>query len=668
MASLPSSDLRHVKALRGLEDALQCQRSGRIDEAERHFERVLKKNPNYFDALHLYGVFNFQLGKLQKSADLLRKAIRTYPRSVNALNNLGIVLGTLKRSREALENFDRALALDPNNVQTLNNRGIVLADLDRLDDALASFGRAIALQPSHCDAYLNCGRVLSQCGRYAEALAQYDKALPFASSRPDLFNHRGSVLQKCVRMEEALASYDKALALQPRFPEALYNRGTVLHELARYEEAIASYDRALAFHPDFADAFSNRGLTQQAMKRYEEARASYDKALAIQPDHVGALNNRGITLHALARPEEALADYNKTLAVQPDHVEALTNRGLVLHDLRRFDEANLSYAQALALRPNYAQARFNAAAQYLLLGDFARGWKEYGWRWETEQQRVSRRDFPQPIWTGGEPIESKTILLHHEQGYGDTIQFCRYVPLVAERGARVVLEVASAQIDLMRTLAGVSEIVAKGTMLPDFDLHCPLGTLPSAFETRLETIPAKVPYLGAQAEDMDKWGRRLGPRTRLRVGINWAGSAAFVGDTTRSIGLSRLLPVTSVDGVQFFSLQKDLRPDDAGTLQNSPGIIQLGGEMATFADAAAIVSMMDLVISSDTAVVHLAGAMGKPVWVLLQFVPDWRWLLDRDDSPWYPTMRLFRQTRPGDWGTVVEIARSELHGLASQQD
>ena len=404
----------------------------------------------------------------------------------------------------------------------------------------------------------------------------------------------------------------------------------------------------------------NRGNALHELKRFEEALASYDRALALRPDYVEALANRGVTLHELKRFEEALASYDRALAVRPDYAEAFVNRGVTLHELKRFEEALASYDRAIALRPDYAQAHYNEAVCRMLIGDFDRGWQKLEWGWETEQLKNLKRKFSQPLWLGSDEIAGKTILLHGVHGFGDTIQFCRYVPLVVERGARVILEVQEPLRELMGTLPGAAQIVSRGEPLPDFDLHCPLLSLPLAFGTRPATIPSQTPYLRASPRAVTDWNARLGPRHRPRIGLAWSGRPEHNNDHNRSMRLSTLLsPLAGFDAT-YVSLQPEVRADDAPVLQGRGDILHFGEDLKTYADTAALIANLDLVISVDTSVAHLAGALAKPVWILLPFIPDWRWLLDRDDSPWYPTARLFRQDETRGWDSVMARVHAAL--------
>jgi hypothetical protein len=316
------------------------------------------------------------------------------------------------------------------------------------------------------------------------------------------------------------------------------------------------------------------------------------------------------------------------------------------------------------LQPDYADAHWNEALLRLVRGDFSRGWAKYQWRWKSESLGVSKRNFLQPLWLGAEAIDGTTILLHSEQGFGDTIQFCRYVPLVAARGARVILEVESPLHEIMTNLAGATQVISRGDALPDFDFQCPLPSLPLAFGTRLETIPAATAYLRAPDQTLKNWQARLGPKARPRIGLVWSGRPAHKNDQNRSISLRSLLPLLDIEAT-FVSLQKDVRSDDAAVLKERNDVLNFGDELKDFSNTAALILQLDLVISVDTSVAHLAGALGAPVWILLPYSPDWRWLLDRDDSPWYPSVRLFRQQQIGNWAGVIDQVKNELRSVRS---
>jgi tetratricopeptide (TPR) repeat protein len=565
----------------------------------------------------------YSAGKLGEAEQLCQQILASDSNHFAALHLLAIVQSALGKKTEALESYGRAVNLRGDHPEVLSNRGVTLHELERFEEALGSYDRALAVRPD-----------------YAEALS-----------------NRGNTLRSLNRLDEAVASYDRALAARPDYAEAHCNRGAALQAHHRFDEAIASYDRALAIRPDFVAAICNRGGALQQLGRFDDALASYDRALTFAPNHAEALSNRGVTLQRRKRFEDALASYDRALTVRPNYAEALCNRGVTLHEMRRFDEALASYAEALAARPDYAEAHFNEGLSRALIGDYERGLQKFEWRWRAEQSD-QRRDFRQPLWLGADDIAGKTILLHAEQGFGDTIQFARYVPMVAARGARVILEVQKPLRRLMEGLAGATDIVAGGEPLPAFDLHCPLLSLPLAFGTRPEAIPAATPYLRAPSREMEGWKQRLGHGRRPIIGLAWSGGPTL---RHRSMKLKALLPLLDSDrDATFVSLQKEVPSEDLPALKNQSSLAHFGHELSDFADTAAVVSQLDLVISVDSAVAHLAGALAKPVWVLVPFVPDWRWQFDGDDSPWYPTARLFRQDESRAWDRVIARLRAAL--------
>jgi tetratricopeptide (TPR) repeat protein len=461
------------------------------------------------------------------------------------------------------------------------------------------------------------------------------------------------------RLADAEGVYRRVLEVDPENREALHLLGLIAHQTGNNELAVQLIGRAILRGPADPHFLNNRAAALQQLGRYGEALADYDGAVALKTDYVEALGNRGIVLQRLTRHQEALASYDRALAINSGYADAWSNRGDILQQLGRYDEALASYAKALAINPDHANAHFNEGQCRLLLGDFARGWKEYEWRWKTDAFAAERSEFTEPLWLGNENIADKTIYLHAEQGYGDTIQFVRYAQAVAAKGARVILGVQPSLKSLLSGIAGAHQVLSHGDRLPACDFHCPLLSLPLAFDTRLETVPATIPYFNAIAASIQKWETRLGSEPSPRVGIVWSGRPSHLQDRLRSIALARLTGLTP-PGVQLVSLQNEVRPEDANVLSANPQIVHFGAELADFSDTAALVSHMDLVISVDTSVAHLAGAMGCPVWILLPFAPDFRWMLGREDSPWYPTARLFRQPAIGDWDSVLNEVRQEL--------
>lgn len=685
---------RELTLEEALARAVAAHRLGRLEEAERLYQAILEVAPDQFDALHLLGAIRHQQGRNQEAVERISAALARNPDSAEARSNLGLALAALGRQDEALASYEAALALRPEYPEALHNRGLALGALRRHREALESHERALALRPDYPEALDGRGLALRALGRRPEALASCERALALRPGSPDLLANRGNHLQSLGRHAEALASYEQALALRPDHAGTLYNRGLAVAALGRFEDALASYGRALELAPGFVEALIEQGVALDALGRHEAAIESYDRALELDPEHHAALNNRGNALHALERHEEALASYELALASRPGSPEALDNRGIVLQSLNRLEEALTSHERALEIHPDYPEALCNRATAFwrlgrtqeaiagyeraqaarpgyaeahwyegearLSAGDFTRGWPGFEWRWKAQAFTSPRRSFPQPLWRGDLDLAGKVLLLHAEQALGDTIQFVRYAQLAAERGARVVLEVHASLKTLCSGMEGVDRTLARGEPLPDFDLHCPLMSLPHAFGTTLASIPPPARFSGAWSERVPAWRARLGGGEGVRVGLVWWGARRPTRN--RSIALETLGPLFTLPGLRFVSLQKELRDRDRALLGEGLALEVLDPEFDDFADTAAALSLMDLVISIDTSVAHLAGSLGRPVWILLPFASDWRWLRDRDDSPWYPTARLFRQERIGDWDAVVRRVGDALRG------
>ncbi len=498
---------------------------------------------------------------------------------------------------------------------------------------------------------------LHRQGRLDEAEKLYTRVLKMRRDHFDALHLLGMLNHQRGKPAEAYRLIIAALKADPRSADALANLALVLHSLKRDAEAMQSLDRALAIAPDNLNAHNARGILLSDLNRPAEALAAFDRLLAAQPQNPSALYNRGNALRSLGREADAIATYDRALAAMPSHVKAWHNRGLALQALNRHREAVASYGKAVGLQPDYADAHFNAGAALLTLGDYRAGLPEYEWRWQRAGMSV-RKDLRKPLWLGEAALTGKTILLHAEQGLGDTVMFARYAPVLARQGAKVVLEV---QPELKGLLAGLADtVVARGAPLPPHDLHCPLASLPLACKTELSIIPAEIPYLRASEERIAHWRTRLEVLPAPRVALVWSGRATHANDRNRSIGLKRLEPLLAVPGVSFVSLQRELKPDDAALLAGDKRIAPMGDELRDFADTAAVLALADLVVCVDTSVAHVAAALGRPAFILLPFQPDWRWLLDRDTSPWYPNARLFRQPAPGDWDSVIARMRDAL--------
>ena len=659
------SGSRATKVKASLQNALALHRRGRLAEAEQIYRKILKVLPNNFDANHLLGVALMQRRQLAEGEQLLAKAIELKPNDPSVLNNRGNALKGLGLFDEALGSYDKAIALKPDYAEAFSNRGLALHELARFDEALASYDKAIALKPDYAEAFSNRGNSLQKLKCLNEALASYDAAIALKPDFAEAFNNRGLALKDLKSLGEALASYDKAITLKPDYAEAFSNRGNLLQELQRFDDALASYDKAIALKPDYAEAFSNRGMALKALNRLDESLASYDRAIALKPDYAEAFSNRGNSQQELNRFDEALASYDRAIALKADYAEALNNRGITLRELSRFDEALASYDRAIVLKPDYAYGHKNRAHCRLLIGGYQEGWSDYEWRWQTKEFASRRPNIKVSTWQG-EALSGRHLLVFSEQGMGDAIQFARYLPLLAERGCKVTFAAPAKLVRLLRPSLQPVEIVSELSDLRGVDFQVALMSLPHRFNTELTSIPSKVPYLRAEPELEARWKARLGERG-FKIGIAWQGNPGSRIDEGRSIALKEFVPLSRISGVRLISLQKHAGLDQLADLPKDIEIETLGEDFDNgpdaFIDTAAVMNGLDLIITSDTSIAHLAGALGRPTWVALRHVPDWRWLLDREDCPWYPTLRLFRQPQRDDWASVFSNIERKLHVL-----
>jgi tetratricopeptide (TPR) repeat protein len=494
-------------------------------------------------------------------------------------------------------------------------------------DAVSAYQQAIQLQPDFAETHYRLGNTWVNMGRFADATPCYQQALRLRPHHPETLNNLGVVLAEQKMFPEAVAHYHQALQIKPDYPEAHYNLGNALKHLDRLDEAEAAYRQALHYNPAFAEA------------------------------HL----NLGIVLAARGKPDEAAASYQQARALRPDSALAHNNLGLALSHQNQYDAALACYARALQLQPDFADAHYNRALTLLVQGNFEQGWAEYEWRWKLAE--VPPRPLPKPRWDGS-PVAGKSILIHTEQGFGDTIQFIRFARLVKQRGATVLVECRPALLPLLRTCAGIDQWIPRSSPLPDFDFHAPLLSLPAVFQTTLATIPAEVPYLIADPALVEQWQRRLQTIREFKIGISWQGSPGYRWDRQRSFALTHFEPIARLVGVQLFSLQKGLGIEQLAAVSDAFAVTDLGSKLdentGAFVETAAVMQNLDLVITCDTSIGHLAGALGVPVWIVLPFAPEWRWLLDREDSPWYPSARLFRQTTLNNWADVFARITEEL--------
>ncbi|HVL15946.1 MAG TPA: DUF6165 family protein [Gemmata sp.] len=644
-------------------DALAVARqhylAGRLAEAEAACRVAVEAEPLRADAAHLLGVVAHRAGRSAVALEWLGRAADLDPTNAEIFYNLGVANQFTGRHADAADSYQESIRLNPGRPEVHNNLGYTLLGLGRLDEALAAFDEALRLRPDFPEALANRGEALIRASRLDEAAGCLRKALDLRPEFPEALNHLGVVLREQRQQAAAEDCFHRALRVRPDYAAAHNNLGRVCEDLGRHDLAEARFRLSLAYQPNDATVHTNLANHLVTRGRAAEALPFHRRAVELRPTHAVLHSNLAHTLTLMGRPDEAEAACREALRLQPDLADAHHNLAITLAAQGRFVEAVASNHSALRLQPEHAGARNCRALWWLQSGEFDRGWPEYEWRWKL--RGVAARNLPQPLWDGQE-LGGRTVVVYAEQALGDTLQFARYVPLVRARGGRVVLECQPPLEPLLRTLAGVNQLVPRGTTLPDADFQVPLLSLPRVFGTTPDTIPAAVPYLSAETERVARWREELnGPE--FKVGLAWQGSPSFPGDRLRSIPLTQFAPLGRVDGVRFYSLQKGPGREQLRDLPTHFRVTDLSERLdsdGAFLDTAAVMRCLDLVVTSDTAVAHLAGALGVRVWVAVSIGPDWRWMIDREDCPWYPTMRLFRQRRLHEWGEVFERMATEL--------
>ena len=613
--------------------AAEFQRRGDLPAAERICRRTLERSPRHFGAHYLLGIIALQRGAFE----------------------------------DAERSIALAISINPNIASTHRHHGVALAQTGRFDEARASFSKAIALKPDDAEALGQRANALQELGRFDDALSDYDRALALKPDFAPGHSNRGLALSRLNRLDEALASIDHAIALNRDYAAAHKNRGDVLRALKRPSDAIAAYDHAIALNPADADGFYGRGVVLQELERPLDAIAAYNHAIALNPQFAAALNNRGNVLKDVERFDEALESYDAAIAASPALAEAWYNRGIVLLELKRPNDALASYDRAIALRPNYPEALAARGMCKLAMGDFATGWRDYESRWRVPAHPALHAPTDAPLWSG-EDLGDRSILVCSERGLGDVIQFCRLVPLLVARGARVTFLVPPTLqrifADLPRTVRVTSAVAGSDR----FDFHCALMSLPYRLGVVPADNPLPIPYLAIDTDRAARWKSRIGG-DGFKIGICWRGAAWQGGAsiTGRAIPLGAFEALPQIEGVRLISLQKEHGVEQLATLPAGMTVETLGEDFDAggdaFVDTIAVMESLDLVVTCDTSIAHVAGARGRPVWIALQYAPEWRWTLEGESSPWYPTARLFCQKVRGDWAGVFADMAAELKKL-----
>jgi tetratricopeptide (TPR) repeat protein len=644
-----------------LQTALAHHQAGRIAEAERLYRGILAVVPEHPEAMHHLGIVAMQCGKPQVALQLIGRAVELHP-SAAALNNLGEALRTLGRVTEAVDCYRKAIAIDDRQSNALANLGLALTTLKQWPEAETSLRKCLSLVPNHLAALVGLANVLTLLSRFDDAVAALESAARLSPNDASIQRSLASAWLEAGDPYRAAGACKRAIELQPSDPQAHGTLSRALEKVDKTDEAIAAARRATELGPALWQAYQNlAGLLERSGKSAEAADA-LKRAVALNPREPTLYAAMSSALCKEGLFEEATTAANKAIALDPSDLRLWSQLWVVRSAAADFQTALEAARKSVALDPHNVDAHAHLSFSLLALGQFEEGFKEYEWRWRDPNATTKPRDFDQPLWDGSDPA-GRTILVHTEQGFGDVFQFLRYVPLIQARGAKVLVEANYKVAGLVRRMAANVTLCIAGTMLPHFDLHVPLASLPTLLGTTSRTIPATIPYLSADRALAAQWRARLEPTDGLLVGLVWAGSAK--PDPRRSATLADFAPLGAVPGVTLISLQPRPEADDANNPPAGMKLKNLGAELRDFADTtASVLANLDLLITVDTGVAHLASAMGIPTWILLREAPEWRWTLDEKSSPWYPTVRLFRQPTCGDWTSVVEHVAEELRSLA----
>ncbi|MES3001648.1 MAG: tetratricopeptide repeat protein [Pseudomonadota bacterium] len=600
-------------------------------------------------------------GNVQLAEILLRQLTAQQPRLAPAWSMLGALAAHKGNLDEAASLLERSLAMDPSSADTHFRLGVLRHELGRWEGALVAFEESLRLRPGTA-AVLNLrGVALKNLGRVEEALASYDAALAAQPDSVEALHNRAVACRHLARWDDSIASAERALALRPRSAELHNHLGMVLHESGRLDGAVACFETALQLAPDSAETLMNLGVSLYEQYRFGPALAALDRALALAPGHVDVLFNRANVLVELDRFDEAIAAFGKVREQRPRDVGLLMNIANALRDQHRFDAALGIYEEALAVSADDAGVNWNRALCLLTRGDFERGWAAYEWRFRAGKLGHAQRSFDMPRWTGSEDLQGRSILVHAEQGLGDTIEMARYARVLAAKGARVILEAQKPLLALLHGVEGAAGVVAPGANARA-DFHCPMLSLPCVLGTRRDTIPSPQGVLRRNEEHVARWGSAIAQRagTGPGIGLVWSGNPGYAGDRRRSLAL-REFRYALPPGPRYWRLQKDVSAADAPWLAGDPPIERF--EEDDFIHTAAQIAALDLVVTVDTSILHLAGTVGTPTWLLLPFTADFRWATDTESTPWYPGVKLFRQERAGDWAPVLARVRDALSSL-----
>lgn len=679
-----------------LAHAQQLHQQGLFNEAKKAYESLLKIQTKNAEALHGLGLIAYVQQKYQEGIKYINQAIQISPEA-NYFNNRGTVYFALKKYPEAEIDYKKALGLQPKLTDAKFNLANLYSEISRTQDALNFYDQILCDDPLHIEALYNRGNALKQEKRLEEARQDYDQVLRMNPKHQNALLNRGNVFLGMEELDLAIESYSlaieidvtfsealicranayslqkkyelatedlkKVIQLRPDYKESYYGLANALKDQYHLHDAVTYYQKAIAIDPGYYDALTNLANTLRRLKVFDQAAVYYSQAVQARPNSAEAYSNLGNILHDIKRTDLAIDAYVKALEIDSKDQRALYNLGNIFKELNQLDDALEQFNYVLSLDPDSIETRFAIGMIYLTQGKYKEGFALYELRWQRESLITKLREYEQPLWTGHESLENKTILIYIEQGLGDTIQFSRLIPELAKRGAQVLFEVQKPVINLMQQISGVTQVIPYEETLPEFDYYCPLLSLPAKLGLELDMIPLAQGYLKTQPNYVDKWQKILGIKTKPRIGLVCSGNPMHENDQNRSILLFDLIPFLPTE-FEYVCLQKEMREVDRQMLQKYPLFKSYGDDLETFDDTAALCELMDIVISVDTSVAHLSGALAKKTYLLIPYCPDWRWMLNREDSPWYDAMKIYRQEYSNQWHTTfVKLAndlKSEL--------
>ena len=685
---------QNVYLVQKLRNAQQLHQQGKLEEAQKEYASLLKVQPNNAEVLHGLGLIGYQQGKYQEALKYLnqaikfktdssfynnrgtvyfalkkwteaeqdyKKAIKIDPSFADALFNLANLYSDINRTKDALKLFDQLLQTNAINYEVLFNRGNVYKREKKLEQAIKDYDRVIEIQPLHFNALLNRGNALLGLEDIDGAIASYSRALEINPDLMEALVSRSSAYSIKIYYDLAIKDYQRILQLKPDHKESYFGIANVLKDQLYFKEAIEYYRQAIQIDPNYYDALTNLANALRRIKAFDEAAVFYSRAVQVKPDKPESYSNLGNILHDLKRTDLAIDAYAKALELDPKDKHALYNLGNIFKELNQLDDALRQFEYVLTLDPESIETQFARGMILLTQGQYKEGFPLYEYRWQRESLVKKLRTYPQTLWTGKEPLEGKTILIYVEQGLGDTIQFGRLIPQLAAMGAKIIFEVQKPLMSLMTQIEGVSKVIPyEEPVLDSFDYFCPLLSLPAALGLDVQEIPLSEGYLKANPAYIEKWQKILGEKTKPRVGLVCSGNPMHDNDQNRSILLFDIIP-NLPKGIEYITLQKEMRDADRQLIAKYPLFKSYGDQLESFEDTAALCELMDVVISVDTSVAHLSGALAKKTYLLIPFCPDWRWMLNRTDSPWYSSMHIYRQEFVNNWQSTFQKLANDLN-------